>query len=71
MLFSESLSASAGCTPALRLSFANIIDQECTGLILGAVEETELEMILKQVRTKTCLIMESLFSNFRVHGRCS
>jgi len=39
MLFSESLSADAGCRPESRLSFANIIDQECTGLILGAVEE--------------------------------
>ena len=40
MLFSESLLAGAGCRSESRLSFANIIDQECTGLILGAVRET-------------------------------
>ena len=40
MLFSESLLAGAGCTSASRLSFTADIDQECTGLVLGAVEET-------------------------------
>lgn len=40
MLFSESLLAGAVCTPENRLSFADIIDQECTGLILGAIGKT-------------------------------
>ena len=39
MLFSESLLAGAGCTSESRLSFTDIIDHECTGLILGAAGE--------------------------------
>lgn len=45
MLLSESLSAGAACPPESRLSFADTRDQECTGLILGAVEETGYRFI--------------------------
>ena len=44
MLLSASLSAGGDCPPEIRLSLIDSMDQEWTGLILGAEDETEIRI---------------------------